>query len=193
MKKLFIIFASIVLVFGVSKSVLAEGDDTDVATHGVTITIPTVALVDVEGAGGEATTINLTPNILALEAGEAVDFTTATDNSLWLNYTSIISSEQSRNISVEMTGETLPAGMNLNLSASAASDDGEGTPGSSVGVITLSTNAETLVSGIGSVFTGTGEGKGHQLTYSLSMNNTNYATLLADDYDLTVTYTITGE
>ncbi|QGY46261.1 hypothetical protein GM418_22130 [Maribellus comscasis] len=55
-----------------------EGDtDQDEATHGVEINIPTVALFDVESRNDR-------------EAGKEVDFGTATDENLWLNYTSIV-------------------------------------------------------------------------------------------------------
>jgi hypothetical protein len=154
-----------------------NGNDNIEAAHGVEISIPTVALVDVEGVDGEAGTINLTPDVTSLEAGNAVDFSDAKDNSLWLNYTSIIASDQDeRNITTEIDG-TLPAGVSLNLLA---------------GGVSLTTNGQNLVTGIGSGYTESGYEKGHQLTYSLEMANESYAELTSGTYNLTVTYTITG-
>jgi hypothetical protein len=188
MKKLSLIIATVLFSFGVAN---AEGDDTKEASHGVEISIPTVALVDVEGVDGEAGTINLTPDVTSLEAGNAVDFSDAKDNSLWLNYTSIIASDQDeRNITAEIDG-TLPAGVSLNLLAGGVST-GNGNLGASAGSVTLTTNGQNLVTGIGSGYTESGYEKGHQLTYSLEMANESYAELTSGTYNLTVTYTITG-
>jgi hypothetical protein len=190
MKKLSVIIASIVLVFGVSNAVVAQdNNDSKEASHGVEISIPTVALVDVEGADGDAGTINLTPNVSALEAGAAIDFSSALDNSLWLNYTSVVSSNQERNINAEISGN-LPSGVSLKLTASSISS-GKGKTGQPVGEISLSATAQKLVTGIGSSYTENGNGKGHQLTYKLDMDNEKYAELMADNYEITVTYTIT--
>jgi hypothetical protein len=188
MKKLSVIIATVLFSFGVAN---AEGNDTNEASHGVNITIPTVALVDVEGVDGEATTINLAPDVTSLEAGAAVNFSDATDNSLWLNYTSIIASDQDeRNITAEIEN-TLPAGISLNLSAGGIST-GNGNLGTSAGTITLTTSGKNLVTGIGSGYTESGFEKGHQLTYSLDMDNESYAALASGSYNVTVTYTITG-
>lgn len=192
MKKLSLVIASFVLVFGMSNVVIAQdNNDTNEASHSVGITIPTVALIDVEGAGGEATTINLIPDFSALEAGEAVDFSSASDNSLWLNYTSVVAADQTRNITASISGN-LPSGVSLKLLASGVTT-GNGTRGTAGEQITLSETAQNLITGIGSAYTGNGTEKGHQLTYSLDMNNDSYSNLVANDYEVTVTYTITGE
>jgi hypothetical protein len=191
MKKLSVIIASFVLVFGMSNVAIAQdNNDTNEASHSVEISIPTVALVDVEGTDGEATTINLTPDVSALEAGEAVDFSTANDNSLWLNYTSVVASEQTRNVTASISG-TLPTGVSLKLQAGGIST-GNGALGSSAGEVVLTGTGQNVVTGIGSAYTESGENKGHQLTYTLDMNNSSYSGLIANDtYNVTVTYTIT--
>jgi len=192
MKELSKIIASIVLIFGMSNVVIAQNsNDTNEASHSVEITIPTVALVDVEGIDGEATTINLTPEFSALEAGEAVDFSSASDNSLWLNYTSVVAQEQTRNITASISG-SLPSGVSLKLLASGVTT-GNGARGTAGEQITLSETAKNLITGIGSAYTENGHEKGHQLTYSLDMDNESYSSLVASDYEVTVTYTITGE
>lgn len=169
-----------------------QGDNSGQTSHGVEISIPTVAMVDVEGPdGNEAGTINLTPDVSSLEAGSAIDFSTATDQSLWLNYTSIVGSNQdSRNITAEISG-SLPNGISLKLSAGSVSS-GKGTRGDSAGEISLSGTAKNLVTGIGSGFTESGYQKGHQLTYALDMDDNNYTNLSAGNYEVIVTYTITG-
>ena len=79
--------ATVLFISGLSMAVKpvtpSTGDtDTKEASHNVGITIPTVAIVDIEEEGGnEASTITLTPDVSSLEAGAAVDFSTATDNS----------------------------------------------------------------------------------------------------------------
>jgi hypothetical protein len=191
MKKLSVIIATVLFSFGVANAVVVStGDDDNTATHAVSINIPTVALVDVEGSDGEAISINLAPDVSALEAGEAVDFSTANDNSLWLNYTSVVASDQTRSVTASISG-TLPVGVSLKLQAGGIST-GNGTRGSSAGQITLTETGQNVVTGIGSAYTESGENKGHQLTYTLDMNNSSYASLVADDnYNVTVTYTIT--
>jgi hypothetical protein len=193
MKKLSLIIANVVLIFGMSNVVIAQDySDNNTASHGVAITIPTVALVDVEGSDGEATTINLTPDVSAIEAGEAVDFSTATNSNLWLNYTSVVGSEQTRAISASITG-TLPSGVSLNLEASSTTT-GQGLLGNVTEQITLGSDGQDLVTGIGSGYTESGYQKGRQLTYSLDMDDDSYATLVAgDSYNVTVTFTITGD
>ena len=166
-----------------------SGNNNNEASHGVNIFIPTVTLVDVEGTDGETGTINLTPDVSTLEAGEAVKFSSANDNSLWLNYTSVVEKDQVRNIITEISG-ILPSGVSLKLSASTIST-GKGKTGQPAGEISLTSTAQNLITGIGSCFTETGNGKGHQLKYILDMDNEKYADLMADNYEIKVTYTIT--
>jgi len=83
MKKLSVIIATVLFSFGVANAVVVPtGDDSNKASHGVEITIPTVAIVDIEGQNGESPTINLIPEVNGLEAGAAVDFSSATNNDL---------------------------------------------------------------------------------------------------------------
>ena len=198
MKKVTLILAAVLFSAGVTFA--QDNNDETTATHQVGITIPSFALVDVEAPGGEeAELINLTPSISALEAGEAIDFSTATDNSLWLNYTSVIargngSNSNERSITVALDDEDeLPEGVSILLTAGTVAENGNGNKGESEGQVILSETAQDLVSGIGSCYTGTGVLSGHQLTYTLSMDNGSYADLFAgDDYEVIITYTITG-
>ena len=186
MKKLSVIIAAVLFSFGVANA----QTDRNEASHGVYITIPTVAIIDIEGPEGESLTINLTPSYDGLEAGAAVDFSTATNSDLWLNYTSIVGSQQTRSITAAITGD-LPSGVTLKVVAGAAASTGNGAKGSPESIISLSSTAAPLISGIGSAYTGNGPSNGHQLTYSLEMADESYASLVADSYSVTVTYTIT--
>ena len=193
MKKLSLFIATVLFFAGATVINAQDNNDTNEAGHAVAITIPTVALVDVEDGTNEANSINLSPTITGLDAGQEVEFSAATNSSFYLNYTSIVASEQTRDIRVQLSESTLPTGVTIVLSASESAIGGKGTKGTGVSDITLETaSAKDIVTGIGSCYTGTGI-KGHQLTYKLAFNDDNYASLLAGSYGATVTYTITGE
>ena len=197
MKKVALTIAASLFITGFVFATVEGDTDQGTATHSVSIVIPTVALVDVESEdGGEAGTINLTPSTGSLEAGEAVDFGTATNNKLWLNYTSVVDAGDNaeRQITVALDNEdNLPEGVSLLVSAGSITS-GKGKKGSAAeGKVTISATAQNLVTGIGSCYTETGSGKGHQLTYELDMNENEYANLVAETYDVQITYTITGE
>ncbi len=197
MKKVVLTIAAFLFVTGVTMA--QDNNDTNEASHQVKITVPTVALVDVEGADGEASIITLSPSVDNLEAGEAVNFGSATDNSLWLNYTSIVGAngpnQNTRKVSAELTGSgSLPDGVNLLLTVGAASTGtGNGKLGQSAATdLILTGSPQDVVTGIGTCYTGTGDNNGHQLTYSLGVNNSNYEDITADDYTVTVQYTISN-
>src|SRR5690606_35279125 len=116
------------------------------------------------------------------------DFTGAVNNKLWLNYSSIVENNNSRKITAE-ANDNFPEGITLTVTAANAHPSGKGTLGTGTGnsEVILDGNAKTIVSGIGSCYTGDGEGRGCNLTYKLSMNNGNYASLLAQEYSATVT------
>jgi hypothetical protein len=202
MKKLVSIIATLIFTTGVTMASQPTGDDNNQASHRVGITIPTVALVDVEGANGEASSINLSPSVSGLEAGEAVNFSSATDNSLWLNYTSIVeggildshgNNSNTRSISARLSDGSLPGGVNLLLTVGNISS-GNGAKGhSAASDKVLTTSAQDVVTGIGTCYTETGNNKGHQLTYKLNMDNGNYQALTAGSYEVTVQYTISED
>ena len=187
MKKVLLPFAVAALtILGVSQ---LNAQDTNSDAHTLTVNIPEVALLDIEG-GASATLSPTAPT----EAGNPIDFTADTDNSLWLNYSSIIGTapDDSRTVKVSVAG-TLPTGSNLIVTAGAATAGGGGTKGTSAGAVTLAAVATdyTVISGIGSCYTGDGASKGHNLTYSLTESTANYGSLnFATDYTVTLTYTL---
>ncbi len=188
MKKLFRPFAFAVLALFSFSNLNAQADDLD-DSHTLTVDIPEVALLDIEGGAA----ITLEPDA-PTEAGLPIDFTADTDNSLWLNYSSIIGNapDDSRKVTVAIAG-TLPTGSNLKVLAGADAGSGAGTMGSPTAIVTLAAVATNydIISGIGSCYTGDGASKGHQLTYSLTEDAGNYGSLNFDtDYTVTVTYTL---
>lgn len=175
-------------------SVNAQDNKTD--NHKVKFVIPEIALLDLE-ADGNALDITLTVEA-PTEAGESVVLTNATNSDLWINYTSIVnknttSSDQTRKVSVKSSGTV--AGLDLKVQSGAATSDGKGTKGTAAGsALTLTTSDQDIITGIGSCHTGNGDGKGHNLTYSLALSNDGDDFNLLDNdlnnTELTVTYTI---
>ena len=167
--------------------------DTNEDSHTVSIGIPEVALLDLESATGTAISLNGTA---PTEAGDAVIFS-ATNADIWINYSSIVgsSTEPSRNVTVQITDGDVPDGLVLSVVAAQDAGEGDGTMGVAVSdAIELSTdNAEEIIDGVGSAYTGNGANKGHNLTYSLNQDASSgsYADLDFDQAQtLSITYTL---
>ena len=162
----------------------------DEAKHDVKVTINAHSLVGISSTNQ----IELQP-IAPVVAGDGLNFNTeaSTNSSIWLNYSSIVEKE-SNSISVSMDGDLLPEGVTIELVAGSDAGKGMGEVGqSSNESVVLDKKAQILISEIGNCYTGTGEGAGHQLTYSLKMNQTseNYKALTSGSYNTTIYYTIT--
>ncbi len=117
MKKLFLVFGSIVFASFTAINV-AQADGTT-ATHTVGINVSEVALVDIESSTGINITLN--PNS-PTEAGDAINFTDVTNSDLWLNYSSIVASGKKRTISAQL-GTDFPAGISLQVIAAELLQD----------------------------------------------------------------------
>ena len=199
MKKLFLIFATVLFTYGVSRAIVS--DDTNEATHEVYITVPTVALVDVENSSGQEDDISFSFNEADLvnEAGSALNFGSLTNTDLYLQYTSLVGSSSTNIITAELGSTNLPDGLSLKLKAASgiSGDSGTGNLGSGTGEFATlsSSSAQEIVSSIGSCYTGSGGAYGHQLTFELEIgdNNEAYQALTADSYQVTVLYTITAD
>ncbi|REC42534.1 hypothetical protein [Chryseobacterium pennipullorum] len=189
MKKLNLTLALSLFAVAVSGNLSAQDTKTD--SHTITISIPEVALVDIEPAATKNLTLGFTA---PTEAGNPVIPATA-NSTLWLNYSSIKSeTEPTRNVTVSLNAP-IP-GVDINVTAAAATGSGGGTLGLSAGLLTLSAAGQTIVSGIGSAYTGNGANNGHNLTYALAAGSgpggvAAYADLQATPTtQATVTYTI---
>lgn len=186
-KKLF--FAAVIVL----SANASFAQDTNEASHLVTISIPEIALLDLEAPSTAITLAGTAPT----EAGLPMTFgAAATNSAIWMNYSSIVKGVLLRNVSVAITNGTVPTGLKLSVLASADAAAGAGTLGTASTELTLSGTLQNIVTGIGSSYTGDGENKGRSLTYKL-----NYATDEATDYaalrfvdtaaPLTITYTLT--
>lgn len=186
MKKLVLVQVFVLLT--ISFHVFAQ--DTNEASHSVTVNIPELALLDLEGG----TSVTLTPTVPS-EAGDAFDFSTSANSNVWLNYSSIVATGKTRSVTAAITSGSIPAGLVLKLTAAGyAGTGGDGTMGTSAGQITLSGTAQDIITGIESCYTGDGPGNGHQLTYRLELSSPDdYYRLVEGSTTLTVTYTLSED
>lgn len=194
MKKVFLTLSAIMIFFGVTvaqtETTGNNSGDNNTANHQVTIKFTPMAILDIEGdtKGG----ILFEP-VAPKEAGDPFSFS-ATDNTLWLNFTSMVDANKTRSINVKYEGK-LPAGVSLKVATTgSATGNGKGNRGSSAyssTPYTLTTTDHALITGIKTAFTGNGTGNGYQLTYSLQMDDAKYVDLVSDTYPVQVTYTIT--
>ena len=87
-----------------------------------------------------------------------------------------------------------PSASNLKLTAGAPAN-GVGDVGTAGSQITLSTTAQTILTGIGSCYTTDGVNNGSNLTYevALPVSTTDYNSIFISSTAVTVTYTITDD
>ncbi|MBK1898268.1 hypothetical protein [Chryseobacterium paridis] len=189
MKKFKLPLSLSLIALAISATVNAQDTNTD--NHTITISIPEVALVDIEPAATKNITLGFTA---PTEAGQPI-IAAASNTTLWLNYSSIKSvADPTRNVSVKLNA--LIPGIDIHVTAAAATGSGAGTLGTPSAQLTLSAADQTIISGIGSAYTGNGANNGHNLTYALAAGSgpggvAAYADLQATATTVaTVTYTI---
>jgi hypothetical protein len=131
--------------------------------------IPQVALVDIEPSASSSISFALTVNN---ESGQPISATGATNNSLWINYSSTFpTGGLNRKVTVQVSSGTIPSGIDITLTPDSYSGTGQGTFGTSAGAVVLSATPKTLISGIGRCYTGNGNTNGHRLNYALSISS----------------------
>ncbi|WP_440881815.1 hypothetical protein [Tenacibaculum sp. C7A-26P2] len=170
---------------------LVQAQDGATDSHSLAVTIPEVALIDLESSTSTSITLEVTA---PTEAGEAATFPDP-DTSIWMNYSSIVNGteDSSRNVTVVVSNGTIPPGTKISLVAASDAGGGAGTMGTPTASIDLSTSAQNLVTDIGSAYTGSGVSAGHNLTYTLALSDDAdaYSNLDANDSTtLTVLYTL---
>lgn len=183
---------SLTLALALAAGSFAFAQDDSDDSHQISFSIPATSILDIEGPDGNS--INFTPEAIT-EAGNAFNFNLS-DNTLWLNYSNIKpTATDFRVVTVGMTND-LPTGMSLTVTAGADAGNGNGVKGTpAVAPITLvNGTTSTIITGIGSAYTGNGINNGHQLTYNLSFDDAEFQSLSADlNQSVTITYTITDE
>jgi len=191
MKKLSLVISALVLLaYGTVKA--DSGDD----QHQVTIGINAHALVDVESASGSSS-ISLSP-VAPSEAGLGLDFSNAVNTDLWLNYSSIVSSNDKKNKIFAKINGTLPTGVSLELAVSDPVEGGAGRVGApkngNGNKITLTDSEQEVIHNIRSCYTGNNAGNGHNLTYSLKLDEeSDYGDITESSADVNIVYTIIEE
>ena len=185
-KLLFVAF----LIF-TSANLFAQAD-TNKDSHSLTIGIPEVALLDIESTTSKSISLNATA---PTEAGEKMVFN-QTNNELWINYSSIVGNNTSREVTVQITNGEVPSGIDLTVQAKDYVGDGEGAMGTAVkkAIVLNDKKATNIIEEIGSSYTGNGARKGHNLTYKIAQSSDKdaYSKLNFDQSNtLTITYTLT--
>jgi hypothetical protein len=151
----------------------------DSASHDVTMQVNEVVLIDLNSTA----TITLTTNAPA-NGGE--DPTGDTDNSKLLQYTSLVASGTTRNISAQWGGtDQAPAGTSLLLEATSVPAG----CGSASAQITIDSTARNIITGIGSCATGTGA-NGAEMTYTFQIDDVSQL-VVGDNQTVTITLTLT--
>jgi len=184
------LFIAAVLLFATT-AINAQAADTNEDSHTVTIGIPEVALLDLESTTGTAISLNAQA---PKEAGDAVVFN-QTNSDLWINYSSIVGENSTREVSVQITAGDVPAGLELSVVATQDAKQGEGNTGSAVNdaIVLNDKSAATIIEGVGSAYTGDGANKGHNLTYKIAQSKDDkaYSKLsFEQSQTLTITYTL---
>uniref|UniRef100_UPI00321696A7 hypothetical protein n=1 Tax=uncultured Draconibacterium sp. TaxID=1573823 RepID=UPI00321696A7 len=159
-------------------------------SHKISVDIPEVALLGLVAETQTEITLNA---VAPDEAGNAVDFTSRSNQRIWINYSSIHSEvAQKRKVIAVVQGE-IPKGVILKVEASEYSGIGKGKFGKSAGAVTLSNQPTDVIVDIGSCYTGKGVNNGHYLTYNLQQNasGANYAQLSQSQTAVNVLYTLT--
>lgn len=169
--------------------------DTYFDSHQVTVTVPDVALLDLETSGAGK---NFNLNFVApTEAGLKI-VNPLSNGTIWLNYSSIVSSPGGlhpvRKVTVQSNANP-PAGIAFSATASNDAGLGGGVVGSTLGNVSIDNTVQDIIQNIYSCYTGTGPLKGHQLTYNANVPTGNfaYSQLRAGSTLMTITYTLTDQ
>lgn len=167
--------------------------DTNEDLHTVSINVPEIALLDLESQTGTGISLNGTA---PTEAGNKVVFN-ASNNDIWINYSSICSSgnQSTREITVQITDGDVPDGLELKVVAGEDVGLGDGAMGDAEedALVLNDQNAHTIIEDVGSAYTGNGPSKGHNLTYTLTQKSDagSYASLnFSQSQTVTITYTL---
>lgn len=186
--KLKIAISTLILINCFSLSGFAQNNNS--ASHNINVVIPEVALLGI--ISGSETDISLNATIPA-EAGDAVDFSDANTNRVWINYSSIISDDKPKRKVIAMVQGKMPQGVKLIVEASDFSGSGKGKLGKPTGEVELSNQPSDVIVDIGSCYTGKGTNNGHYLSYKLEKNNSSesYAMLNQQNTSVNVVYTLT--
>jgi len=152
----------LLIIFTLSGNAFAQTQ----AAHNNYITLPEIALLDIEP--------NTSDVILEFEAPSSPgeQLVSVEGSSKWINYTATQSIGGShKNITAQVSSASNIPGLSVDLVVSSYQGGGKGELGSSVGRITLSTTAQTIINGIGGCYTRSGNNRGHKIDYSAEITD----------------------
>ena len=161
-------------------------------THTVNINIPEVALLNIHSTSDLDIKLSGT-NVI--DVGKAVIFNDS-DTSTWINYSSVVGSKTKpvREITVQISEGNIPEGLVLYVKAYSDVSKGGGKVGKPIkNRKKLTNNPITIIKKIGSSYTGVGPNKGHNIEYSIELDDSSdsYSKLdFNQSGSLTVTYTL---
>jgi len=179
-KVIFSCVLTVVVLFisGVTNAQLTAGAE-------LTVSVPENCLIDTNGAP-----VNLT--LIASVAGSSLP--TVSNSNMYLRISSIVPGGTARKVTVRISSGLVPIGTKLTLGAAAStSSSGSGQRGTVSAPIMLSSTDQTIISGIGSCYTGTGYTDGYRLTYTWGPYNpqTDYQLITATVTPVTITVLFT--
>lgn len=137
-------------------------------SHKINITIPEVALINVFSNSAIAL-----GNNSVIEAGNALNMEEI-NNSVWINYSSIVGSQTqpSRDINICIAEGTIPNGVKLYVKVEKDMGAGAGKMGKPISTSQeLTANPLTIITDIGSAYTGVGTHKGNNVHFTLKLSD----------------------
>lgn len=161
------------------------------AEHDLKIKVSEVALLALHEGGNQSISFEASsPN----SAGQKVYLAKKNSPEIWLNYSSIVKSNQKRKVTATVIGE-IPSGIVLKVLASESVGGGKGKLGEPVHWASLSNSAVDVISNIGSCYTGKGMQNGHLLSYDIELDDEEnmYSQLAQSETSLQIIYTLTDD
>ena len=164
-------------------SIMVQGQTT---TNGLSLGMPELNLLNSASA---SISLELTTAV----AGEMVQ-SSKSDATARVKISSIIAQGQTRTLSAQVTTGAIPGGTTLKLAAQTPNSAFGGTKGTFGSDATLSTTSATsIVTGIGSCYSGTEADDGYVLNYTWGLDNpgTSYGDIRAAPGGAAITVTLT--
>ena len=153
-------------------------------TNEITMGIPELQLI---ASTNTSLNLELTTDV----AGEAIE--SGAQDSSYVQVSSIIPTASTVR-TIEASYDAIPAGTVLSLTTVAPTNGNQGgTIGSGLSDVALSSTAQSVITGIGSCYTGTAADDGYKLVYSWSASTGAYGDIVATVSQIvTVTLTLTA-
>ena len=174
--RLLVLVAGVALVF--SGGLYAQ----DTASQSVSMRVNEIVVLDV--------TANPAQLVITAPTNGGDEPQDASDDTTYAQYTSVVASGASRSLTVEWGGtDAAPAGTSLLLTVTPQTGGNRGTTS---GQKTVSSSAETVITGIGSCATGRGASTGAQLGYVLQVDTVT-SLVAGETQSATITLTLTDD